>query len=252
LSTKPEDIVPFNNMNISEMFDFKYKEDVEECYSLLITKPLTDSLALSEIRIKDRDEMIDLSPCIGIYQEAVYFKGYDIDKSLELYFTVHPQEKNLYESQIKVSSLDQKILLLTSLETRQRRYRLQVDVPFVKKSEKNLLIKRLGTKLDKNEDVQVSAEITFSDEDRKANFKAIGLADAVKGDTVYELKFVTELTHEHFLQCASYMVALDLPKGILWNTRNNAMFEIAIPDRKRFLNAVAKAITKGKWDKYYK
>ena len=40
----------------------------------------------------------------------------------------------------------------------------------------------------------------------------------IKNDIVYELKFVSELTHEHFLQCASYVVALGLEKGILWNT----------------------------------
>ena len=59
---------------------------------------------------------------MGIYQEAVYFKNYDIDKSLEMYFTIHPQEKGLY-SMKNYDSLDKKILLMTSLETKQRRYR---------------------------------------------------------------------------------------------------------------------------------
>ena len=43
----------------------------------------------------------------------------------------------------------------------------------------------------------------------------------VKDNTVYELKFVNELTHEHFLQCACYIIALNLKKGVLWNTRTN-------------------------------
>ncbi len=51
----------------------------------------------------------------------------------------------------------------------------------------------------------------------------------IKGRTVYELKFVSELTHEHFLQCACYVVAKKLKKGILWNTRTNDMYEISIP-----------------------
>lgn len=59
----------------------------------------------------------------------------------------------------------------------------------------------------------------------------------MKGDTVYELKFVSELRHEHFLQCAVYMAALELPKGILWNTRDNTAYEIEIPDRASFLDA---------------
>lgn len=68
----------------------------------------------------------------------------------------------------------------------------------------------------------------------------------MKDGVVYKLKFVSELTHEHFLQCASYMVALNLPKGILWNTRDNTSYEIEVPDRKAFLDAVAKAVSKGK------
>lgn len=87
--------------------------------------------------------------------------------------------------------------------------------------------------------------------DRAVKFSAIGFADAVKDGIVYELKFVSELTHEHFLQCACYMVAMNLPKGILWNTRDNTSFEIEVPDRKAFLNVVTRAVTKGVIENYY-
>jgi hypothetical protein len=250
LTTKPKYGVPFNNVNISEMFDFKYKENVEECFSLLNVKPISNIKELSEIRIKNRDEMIDLSPCIGIYQEAAFFNNYDIEKSLELYFTLHPQEKILYSKQDQYSSLDKKILLLTSLETRQQRYRKQVNVPFVKRRERNALIKRLHTMFDCRENVQVQSDIQFFDNQKNEKlFTAIGLADVVKDDTVYELKFVSSVTHEHFLQCACYVVALGLPRGVLWNTRSNAKFEIQIPDRAKFLDAVVKTVTKGAYDK---
>ena len=83
-------------------------------------------------------------------------------------------------------------------------------------------------------------------------FSAFGMADAVKDDIVYELKFVLELTHQHFLQCASYVVAMEKKKGILWNTRNNSVFEVTVPNKTRFSNAVANAITKGAIRKYYK
>lgn len=73
----------------------------------------------------------------------------------------------------------------------------------------------------------------------------------VKDDIVYELKFVSELTHEHFLQCASYMVAMNLQKGILWNTRDNTLYEIVVPDRMNFLDAVTKAVTKEAIERYY-
>ena len=62
---------------------------------------------------------------------------------------------------------------------------------------------------------------------------------------------MSELKHEHFLQCASYIVALGLNKGILWNTKNNKMFEITIPDKNKFLDAVVNAVTKNACKKYY-
>ena len=145
LSTRPQEIHSFDNMDISDMFDFKYEEAVERCYRLLEITPAEGGEHLP-IDIKTRDELIDLSPCIGIYQEAAYFKYYDIDKSLDLYFAVHPQEKNLYPMD-RYDTLDKKILLLTSLETKQRRYREQVQTPFVQKGERKALVKRLKERL---------------------------------------------------------------------------------------------------------
>ena len=73
----------------------------------------------------------------------------------------------------------------------------------------------------------------------------------LKDNVIYELKFVSELSHVHFLQCACYMIALEKEKGILWNTRDNTRYEIRIPDRDAFLDAVAKTITKRKLERYY-
>ena len=78
------------------------------------------------------------------------------------------------------------------------------------------------------------------------------MADAVKDDVIYELKFVSELTHEHFLQCASYVVAMGKKKGILWNTRDNTLYEITVPNKTLFMDAVTNAITKGAIKKYNK
>lgn len=47
------------------------------------------------------------------------------------------------------------------------------------------------------------------------------------------------------------MVALEKEKGVLWNTSNNSCYEIRIPDRGAFLDAVAKAATKRELDRYY-
>lgn len=251
LSTKREENLKFVNVDISAMFDFKYKEDVERAYSHLqiIKKECKD---LSEINIKNTDGLIDLSPCIGIFQEALYFENYDIDKNIELYFSLHPDMKFLNDKRNKKLSLEQKILFLVSLETKQNRYRTQVKTPFIGKKEQRQITKRLKTLLNSDEHVQVPCVIDFFEADNgKAIFSAQGFADVVKDKVVYELKFVSELTHEHFLQCACYMIALDLDTGILWNTRKNTLYEIQIPNKKLFMNSVVHAITKGYLTEYY-
>lgn len=240
-----------DTVNISEMFDFKYREDVENCYALL---------ECSEIEVDDKsviditptDDLIDLSPCIGIYQEAVFFNQdqYDIDKEIELYFRTHKNGSK--DKEAAKLSLDEKILYLTALETKQERYQKQVTTPFVSDSEQKAIIERLSKIFIRDETVQVQCEIPFYEENSDhACFTAIGLCDVLKNNVIYELKFVSELSHVHFLQCACYMIALKIDKGILWNTRDNTRYEIHIPDRDAFLNAVAKATTKRKLERYY-
>lgn len=242
----------FENMEISDMFEFKFKEDIEQCFSLLKTKKL-DRKDTSIIQIKNNDGLIDLSPCIGIFQEATYFDGYSIDESIKFHIAIDEDKRFLYTDEMKAAPLEEKILFLTSLETKQNRYLNQVSVPFIHEKEGKAICERLATSLSKNEVVQSACALYFSN---KKNgdllFSAFGMADAVKDDIVYELKFVSELTHEHFLQCASYVVAMGKKKGILWNTRNNSVFEITVPNKTRFLNAVVNAITKGAIRKYYK
>lgn len=241
----------FEDVDISEMFDFKYKEDVERCFSLLKTHKL-EQTERSIINIKSTDGLIDLSPCIGIYQEAVFFDNYQIDAAIKLKVLLNPELKHLYTKKVQESCLDQKILFLVSLETKQKRYRTQVITPFVNEEQRTLIIERLKTRLNQTEKAQVECRIDFGGRGNgEVKFSARGFADAVKDNIVYELKFVSELTHEHFLQCACYMAAMNLQKGILWNTRDNTSYEIEIPERKAFLNAVVKAVTKGVIEDYY-
>ena len=251
LSTYVETNQKFDDVNISEMFEFKYKEDVEKCFSQLKLRKLTTK-DHSSIDIKNKDYLIDLSPCIGIYQEAIFFDNYQIEADIELRIDLDSKLSRLYTKELQDSLLDQKILFLVSLETKQNRYRTQVVIPFVNEQQSKLIKARLETRFHRDERAQVRCQIDFSDrENGKTAFSAKGFADVVKDDVVYELKFVSELTHEHFLQCASYMVAMNLSKGILWNTRDNTSYEIEVPDRKAFLDAVTKAITKGMIEKYY-
>lgn len=250
LSEKVETNLKFSDVNISEMFDFKYRENIEKCFSLLKIEQL-DYKDYNEIYIKNNDELIDLSPCIGIYQEAEFFKNYDIDRDIELEKMLS-KNKEKYNEILKENSIEKKILFLVSEETKQKRYRTQVNTPFVSEESKNKLIDRLSKKFSENEEVQLQCKIPFYDTDGIKVFDAMGIADVVKDDTVYELKFVSELKHTHFLQCACYMIALNLDKGILWNTRNNKAYQIIIPNRNEFLNSVTNTITKGYIAEYNK
>ncbi len=251
LSTFVETNRKFEDLDMSEMFEFKYREDVEQCFSQLRIRRLTSG-APAPIEIKSTDGLIDLSPCIGIYQEAVFFDHYQIDAAIKLKLLFNPEWSRLYTKEVKNSSLDEKILFLVSLDTKQKRYRTQVRTPFVNQVQSQLIKARLNTRLKPDEYAQVECRIDFAAQENGAlQFSAKGFADVVKGNTVYELKFVSELTHEHFLQCASYMSAMHLPKGILWNTRDNTSYQIEVPDQRAFLDAVAKTVTKGVLERYY-
>lgn len=251
ISTEPNQAKKYDDVNISELFDFKYREDIEACYDLLECSEIAvdDKTVIS---IKPTDDLIDLSPCIGIYQEAVFFgqDQYNIDKEINVYYITH-KNKNKDDDAAKLN-LDEKILYLTALQTKQERYRKQVTPPFVNESERTAIIDRLSKTFMVDENVQVYCEIPFYEENSERRcFSAIGLCDVLKDETVYELKFVSELAHEHFLQCACYMIGLKKEKGILLNTRDNTRYEIRIPDREKFLDAVTKATTKRGLERYY-
>lgn len=260
--------------DMSDMFDFKFKEDIEECFKLLKIDKIKikeEEEDTSVISINNNDVFIDLSPCIGIYQEAMFFINYDIDENIKdkllyqemkknrddfidetMLQTLMDKVNNSYEKTQNLS-LNKKILYLTSLDTDQKRYISQVKIPFISKRKEKLIRNRLKKIFNRSEEVQTECELKFSNQKRDGKTSIIrGRTDVIKNNVVYELKFVEELTHEHFLQCACYMVALHLKKGILWNTRDNTRYTIKIPHKTRFLDAVIRTITKGNIDKYYR
>lgn len=246
LSTPCETKMEFKQpVDMSGMFSFKYKENVEECYNLLkITKKRSKDKDI--IDVDNTDELIDLSPCIGIYQEAAYFDYYDLDTEMDLI----AQLRGITFKEEDGDTTEEKILKLVAANTGQARYSEQVSVPFVTEAQKKQIAERLSSVFKKDENVQEDCIISFLDEGG-AVVNIVGRADVVKDNIVYELKFVSDLSHDNFLQTAAYMVAMRLRKGILWNTRNNEMYEITIPDRKAFLEAMVRCVTKGSTEHYY-
>lgn len=227
---------------ISDMFSFKYKEDVEECFSLIKTEKISveDN---SVIDVQNNDELIDISPCIGMLQEVAFFENYDIDAELEYIMKSH---KDRYLPPLKKgAALEEKILYATAYDTGYDRYISQVEIPFVSKENLCKICERLSTVFTPKEEVQKNCGISISKK-KKQILDIDGRADVLKNGTIYELKFVSELSHEHFLQCATYVVALNLKSGILWNVKNNERYIVTVPDKKRYIDAVVKTITKGR------
>lgn len=250
---------PFMDMPISGMFDFKFAEDVEDAFQCLEVRELPSKHRT--IDVKQNDGLIDLTPCLGIYQKPVYFKKYDIEKEIDLYQSLLNMEdstraymkamlQKTKDIKPKFPRIAKQVLYFTALQTGQNRYYQQVDLPFISEQECQRIISRLATRFNKNEDIQISCELPFYNQQGQTLFWAKGFADVVKDEIVYELKFTSSLAHVHFLECAVYMICLGLPTGRLWNIRTNQMFEIRIPNEQRFLDQVARTITKGRLDGY--
>ena len=75
---------------------------------------------------------------------------------------MNPELKGLYTGEERRSPLDQKILFLVSLETRQKRYRKQVAAPFVNGEQRERITARLKTRLHTDEKAQVECRLRFS------------------------------------------------------------------------------------------
>jgi hypothetical protein len=188
------------------------------------------------INIANSDGMIDLSPCIGIYQSATYFENYDMQKALDFAF-----DKNGFaRKDLSNLSLDKQILYLVSLETHQNRYRNQVATPFISDTAKIALHNRLAENLSKNATVELDCATNLY------GIKLAGRCDAISDNIIWELKFVNELKREHYLQLAMYLIVMRRKTGRLWNTRDNTLMEVSIKTGKEqeFLRQVAKTVRK--------
>lgn len=230
--------------SISSMFSFKYKEDIEDCFRL-VDKTLIKMEDTSEIEIESNDGLIDLSPCIGILQEARFFDNYNIDYDISLSMEMTKLPWVSKETIKDDASLEDKVLYLTAMETNYKRYISQVKSPFVSEQDLNRICDRLATVLSPRDEVQRPCGKEYRDRMKRTTIEIKGRMDVVKRDTVFELKFVSELEHEHFLQLATYLAMTRYERGVLWNVRNNKMYAVSVPDKRKFMKQVIRTITKG-------
>lgn len=246
LSHDPGTNLNLSDMEMSTMFDFKLAEQIDDAYRQLDVREVRP--ASGGIEVRRSDCLIDLSPCIGIYQEVAYFKNTDIDVYVKRYFEAHPDNKGMMIPGWEKWVLDAKVLYYTALVTGQNRYLYQVE-SFITPDEWSQIRARLSTVLSPDDVSQVGCKLEFHD-GPKFMFTAAGFCDVLKDGVVYELKFVSDLSHVHVLQLAMYLVSMNVAVGRLWNVRTDQMLDVRVPDRQAFLDKVAIAATKGIMSKY--
>ncbi len=230
----------------SECFDFTYAENLQACVDLLDRRRLDDG-AGQEINIDRVDGLIDLSPVVGHYQEAVFFDRYN--PALEVMLNPKPIAKQL---RVKLSEDPwHNSLLLTAVDTDQMRYAEQVTRK-VSVDVRDGLTRRLATQLPRDCAAQVPMQLsgTAVASPAATAISFVGVADAVHDGQVFELKFVSELDNAMFLQLALYLVMGGHRTGVLWNTRTDERWAVQVPDRERFMHAVVLCVTKQRYQAF--
>ncbi|MDO6829437.1 AAA family ATPase [Mesomycoplasma ovipneumoniae] len=239
--------------SMSTMFQHNYGKDIIEMRQMLDVEQMHTE-DKSEIEAKNRDGQINLTPCAGIFLEASYFNDWQIDKTIR-HFIEHKynysekkqkQQIKKYENYIKERNSKKDLTLyLVYLQTDHDRYIDQTEPNFVDDNAIQQMNKRLSEDLSRNEKIQQRCLLEFNNNANNFTMNVRGIADVIKDDIVYELKFVRDLTTAHFLQTASYMLALNLETGILWNVKKNEKYKIKIKNRENFRVKLAETISKG-------
>ncbi len=234
--------------SMSTMFQHNYDKDIIEMRQMLDVEQIHTE-DKTEIEVKNSDGLIDLTPCIGIFLEAYYFNGYDMDKEIQNWIQNYNVKKQKEYDDFKKErkSLNDLILFYVYLQTNHKRYINQTQSYFVDSNAIQQMHKRLSEELGRNEKIQQSCLLEFNNNVNNFTMNVRGIADVVKNKIVYELKFVNYLTNDHFLQTASYMLALNLETGILWNVKKNEKYKIKIKNRENFRVKLAETISKGRY-----
>lgn len=244
----------------AEMYDFKYVETVDEAFNLLDVTRLDDGSG-AVIEAPKSDGLVDLTPAVGRVQESLFFSGYDYADELSMSARSDDlQEK--YEEYLearreravregRTATKWDRALALAAVDTEYDRYATQVDVPLSKETA-DAIVERMGTYLDPDDPFQVSVTLDGTAVSRvnRTGIMFAGTIDAIHDDVVVELKFVSELKHDHFLQLGAYLVMSGKEEGLLWNIRTDERWKVTIPDRQRFLDAVITCVTKQNYLKF--
>lgn len=236
---------------VSGAFDFKFAEHVRACYDLLELTRLDDGTA-KRYTLQGNDGLIDLSPVIGNYQEALFFESFDPELAYsDAKDTVIKAEVS--DAHKFGADVWQDCLMLTAVENDHRRYIAQVDAKPQERASLRLC-RRMAELLSPDDQTQIESNVlgtlVNSTTQGSTPITFAGRADVRSGadGMLYELKYVSEIDTPMFLQLAMYLIAHDESEGVLWNTQTSERWSVRIPDQQAFLNAVARAVSKGDYD----
>lgn len=229
--------------NMSQMFQHTETADIDRCLECVSTNTVRQKG--EKIQVEKSTGHIDLSPLFGIYAESEFFESYDLDFALSNY-----SARNSGFSWDPDWSSQKKIRHLVAAETKQNRYKTQVGDWFITDEVREKILDRMRTVFDGSEEVQHPCELWLTcsgtKELKNETFeKAVsGVCDVIKGNDIWELKFVSNLTPDHVLQLATYLVAMRRERGFLWNIQTDECIEVRVPDRNRFVKAMTNCISR--------
>lgn len=235
---------------ISQAFDHKYEEDIQECVDFLTIQKIQD--AEKAVPATKTDGFIDLSVCIGIHAQATYFRDFDIDAMVKRDLTSVLNTGLRLPAFNEKWSLQKKILYYTAMESGQLRYIKDVKKQFITKASDRLVHERLSSVFDGTETVEKKCHITFSNVTDVSGHvigdkTLTGRCDAFTHDgELYELKFVDTISPNHQLQAALYAIAFEKDDAVLWNLQDNAKYRISVAPEKisDFLQCVCRCVSK--------
>ena len=119
---------------------------------------------------------------------------------------------------------------------------------WVTEEDESSIRERLSTILPPDAEMQRTCSLPcmyYNDDGEEKIIDIRGMTGAIHEGIIYDLKFVGDLSPQHYLSLATYMLAFGSDVGRLWNIRNNDLYEVRIKDKKQLLDHIIQIITKG-------
>ena len=235
-------------MDPAHCFDHTYAENVIEAVET-IQRTRLDPIG-AEINIPNLDGLIDLAPVIDSYIGLMYFDDARAEDfalaSMEATAIARYRQLLSRRTRSKQRSPWNDALFLTAVTTDQERYLRQVEQA-VSAEHDEQIIARLGQHLPRDARALMRQGIdglVRSHTGHRAQLSFEGHIDALHDERAWVLKFAAELTREAFLEAAMHAVMGELPEAMLMNVRTGERWQVRVPDRQRFLDAVTTCVTK--------